>query len=632
MTTIYNNRNTINTNTSISILYNSTSNIDTTLSTITGDDNSVNNLTKSYGPDKDGYSLLIFTVSSNKVGTVKYTFSTKTVSIQYIEPPEWTSGPLKCPDKPGVEVKTSIKINKIFDNFSSNSSPLQLYSNYNKYVTSNILPYTFPSGISGIIQLYIYVMCIQCSISPSRICNLISISDITPENITYDSSISIIFNVTDSIDTTLTPNLLKLFNLNTIITNPSTSNDNLSNTCVGNWLNNIISSPTFTIMDIMRPIIYKGDNNCVFPTPFVIQHFTSNSKNNLIETITNTVTPVTNASASNTTFLAKLPGAPAAAPVAAPIAAPIAANKCNYMDNCSSPGVWITYTLNSRDLNLNDSQFYGLYSTEWINFPGYTTGSIVPASNITPQITAPCNIPSGFIGAMYGGLIPLTLGFNISPSRICGLNITTTPADLTTATILSSITYKFKLTDTNLQSPPLVNDYLPAGILNQWIVDWLSAFSFATNNSPPPVEIPEKYLTREFKPLYSHFTSSILYKQNYNINNIEKYSGVSTTVDPGYSMVDQPSQTQSHSPSSIFDYLFYFAYPISFAGAIFYGLVSVVQIDPSTIIVNRNVAIILNIYIGICAIISIFIWYNLNISIFNNINYNLKSSKISLYK
>ena len=47
---------------------------------------------------------------------------------------------------------------------------------------------------------------------------------------------------------------------------------------------------------------------------------------------------------------------------------------------------------------------------------------------------------------------------------------------------------------------------------------------------------------------------------------------------------------------------------------------------------NANVAIILNIYIGICAIISIFIWYNLNISIFNNINYNLKSSKISLYK
>ena len=510
-------------------------------------------------------------------------------------------------------------MNQIFDNFSLNSSPLQLYSNYYKYVTSNILPYTFPSGTSGIIQLYIYVICIQCSISPSRICNLISISNITPDNITYDSSIPIIFNVTDSIDTTLTPNLLKLFNLNSIIPNPSTSNDNLSNICVGNWLNNIISSPTFTIMNLMKPIIYKGGDNCIFPTPFVIQHFTSNiSKNNLIETITSTVTPVTSASASNAVFLAKLPGA-----------TPIAINKCNYMDNCSSPGVYITYTLNSSDLNLNDSQFYGLYSTEWINFPGYTTGSVVPASNITPKITAPCDIPAGFIGAMYGGLIPISLGFNISPSRICGLTITTTPADLTTATTLSSITYKFKLTDNNLQSPPLANDYLPAGILNQWIVDWLSAFSFATNNSPPPAKIPEKYLTREFKPLYAHFTSSILYTQNNNINkNIEKYSGVGTTVDSNYSMGYPTSQ--SHSPSSLFDYLFYFAYPVSFAGAIFYGLVSVMQIDPATIIVNRNVAVILNMYIGICAIISIFIWYKLNISIFSNINYNLKSSKIYL--
>ena len=305
----------------------------------------------------------------------------------------------------------------------------------------------------------------------------------------------------------------------------------------------------------------------------------------------------------------------------------MAANKCNYMDNCSYPGVWITYTLNSSDLNIDNSQFYGLYSTEWSNFPGYTTGSIVPASDITPEITSPCDIPAGFIGAMYGGLIPLTLGFNISPSRICGLTITTTPANLKKSTTLSSITYKFKLTDTNLQSPPLANDYLPAGILSPWIKDWLSTFNFTTNNSPPTAKIPSEYLKLEFKPLHAHFTSSIQHKQYYNINkNIEKYSGVGITVDPGYSMANP----QSNKPSSIFDYIFYFAYPVSFVGAIFYGIVSVMEVDLSSIIVNKNMSVILNMYIGICGITSLFIWYNINISIFSNINYNSKSSKLSL--
>jgi len=317
---------------------------------------------------------------------------------------------------------------------------------------------------------------------------------------------------------------------------------------------------------------------------------------------------------------------------------------CKYMDECSKPGVLITYTLNSSDLNLTDNELYRLYSTEWINFPGYSTGSIVPASDMTPEIIAPCDLPAGFIGAMYGGVIPITLGFNISPSRICGLTIITTPADLTTATTLSLIKFTFKLTDINLQSPPLANDYLPAGILNQWIVDWLTAFSFTTNNSPPPAKIPEKYLTQDFQPLYAHFTSHIPYKKNYNINkNIEKYSGVATRIDSGYSMSprsiinNQPNNQVNNKvnnkvntyPYSIADYIFYLSYPVSFTGAFFYGLISIMQMDPSTIIANRNMSIIINVYIGLCAIISIFIWFNINVNIFSSINYNFNSSKRS---
>jgi hypothetical protein len=58
------------------------------------------------------------------------------------------------------------------------------------------------------------------------------------------------------------------------------------------------------------------------------------------------------------------------------------------------------------------------------------------------------------------------------------------------------------------------------------------------------------------------------------------------------------------------DYIFAFAYPVAFLGASFYGLASVVQVDPFTIITNRNIAVTLNIFIGVCGILSLFAWMN----------------------
>ena len=63
------------------------------------------------------------------------------------------------------------------------------------------------------------------------------------------------------------------------------------------------------------------------------------------------------------------------------------------------------------------------------------------------------------------------------------------------------------------------------------------------------------------------------------------------------------------------DYIFSFAFPVAFLGATFYGLASVVQVDPFTIITNRNVSIVLNIFIGICGVLSLFAWMNRDIPI-----------------
>jgi hypothetical protein len=72
-----------------------------------------------------------------------------------------------------------------------------------------------------------------------------------------------------------------------------------------------------------------------------------------------------------------------------------------------------------------------------------------------------------------------------------------------------------------------------------------------------------------------------------------------------------PQPPPSYNPSNILEYIFYLAHPVAFSGAIFYGFVSLVAIDPVSIILNRNWSVAFNIYIGLCAILSIFVWFKI---------------------
>ena len=54
------------------------------------------------------------------------------------------------------------------------------------------------------------------------------------------------------------------------------------------------------------------------------------------------------------------------------------------------------------------------------------------------------------------------------------------------------------------------------------------------------------------------------------------------------------------------------------------------NVDPATIIANKNVSIAINIYIGLCAFISVFIWFNYQNPILGRNIYNQKSTKTVL--
>ena len=68
------------------------------------------------------------------------------------------------------------------------------------------------------------------------------------------------------------------------------------------------------------------------------------------------------------------------------------------------------------------------------------------------------------------------------------------------------------------------------------------------------------------------------------------------------------------APRTITDYIFMFSYLISFLGAIFFSMASLIQIDPSTLIANKNISFVLNLFIGVCGIVSMIIWVNYDIN------------------
>jgi hypothetical protein len=83
----------------------------------------------------------------------------------------------------------------------------------------------------------------------------------------------------------------------------------------------------------------------------------------------------------------------------------------------------------------------------------------------------------------------------------------------------------------------------------------------------------------------------------------------------------------SQSPTFVADYIFQYSFIISFLGAAFYGISSLVSVDPTTIVANKNVSVALNVIIGIAGFISLFVWYNMPIPVLDNTLLNSKTVK-----
>jgi hypothetical protein len=97
-------------------------------------------------------------------------------------------------------------------------------------------------------------------------------------------------------------------------------------------------------------------------------------------------------------------------------------------------------------------------------------------------------------------------------------------------------------------------------------------------------------------------------------NKIFQLSGIGSPVVFTVKSNDQPV--------TILDYIFKYSYFFAFIGAIFYSISTVINIEPMSVFLNKNVLLIFNIYITICAIISLHVWYNIKVP-FNIFNQNV---------
>jgi len=60
--------------------------------------------------------------------------------------------------------------------------------------------------------------------------------------------------------------------------------------------------------------------------------------------------------------------------------------------------------------------------------------------------------------------------------------------------------------------------------------------------------------------------------------------------------------------------IFKYAYPISFLGSIFYGMLAIFQVQVTSVFTNPNWLVVFNTFIGICGILSFAAWFNTDLS------------------
>lgn len=118
------------------------------------------------------------------------------------------------------------------------------------------------------------------------------------------------------------------------------------------------------------------------------------------------------------------------------------------------------------------------------------------------------------------------------------------------------------------------------------------------------------------------------------IGNVETFNEHLTILSSGTLTVTGKGKTPKNpvsvtaEPTSVFDYIFMYSYLFAIIGSILFSISTVMNISPASIIVNRNILVALDVYLGICGFISLCCWYQIDVPFNTFFNENVVKPKV----
>ena len=272
-----------------------------------------------------------------------------------------------------------------------------------------------------------------------------------------------------------------------------------------------------------------------------------------------------------------------------------------------SKNATISYDLDSGDLGSGQT-----LTAKWNVVKANTAlpngRSVVFGNGLTVQSPP---LPAGPNQYVYNEAYNLSASrFKISLTRFYDGKLTPTfAADGVTVTNLNFQISINNIVSTNSQLP---NDYLDCECIANW---WSNMIKTGfTNLAMPTCTAPNVIatFTSDIPDKFEHATNVVdrfIPMNNSDINLSSKLieHGTNVTVKV---ISDNPANSRSN-PSQLLDYLFQYTYPIAFLGAALYGITSIISIDVTSVIANKNLSVVLNSIIGLCGYIGLCYFYNI---------------------
>ena len=234
-------------------------------------------------------------------------------------------------------------------------------------------------------------------------------------------------------------------------------------------------------------------------------------------------------------------------------------------------------------------------------------------------------IPRGISGIAYMMSYILAANMYISMSRIYDQQII--PTFSSDGFTVTNIKFQASINNIVSSNSAQPNDYLAAECIANWwqlIAETRNLLTPMPKCVLPPIpeqfksDIPDNFenniqtntnVVERFLPLNIHNN------KNLSPNLIEHATNITIISVPPRIPVGIPA----NKPSFLLDYILQYTYPIAFLGATLYGITSIISVDATSIIANKNISVLLNSLAGLCGYLGLCYFYNIPIVILTNL-------------